>query len=73
MNEWKSPSVELPAEGALVEIRLPGGQRVKPVEYAAGRFWKVRAGTGGHAYEPDGWRAIEPAKRRDDGRTESSN
>lgn len=63
MNEWNDPSAKLPAEGEQVEVRLPGGRRVKPVEFSAGRFWKVRKGSGGHAYMVDGWRSLEAPKK----------
>lgn len=64
MNEWNDPSAKLPAEGEQVEVRLPGGRRVKPVEFSAGRFWKVRKDSGGgHAYVVDAWRALEAPKR----------
>ena len=85
MSEWIDPADKLPAEGELVEVRLPGGRRIKPVEYAAGRFWKVRRGTGGHAYTVDSWRSLDAPKRGrtpeasasenivvDDGRSEST-
>lgn len=58
MNEWKNPADETPAEGEMVEIRLPGGKQVKPVEFSVGRFWKVRKGRGGHTYVVEAWRSL---------------
>ena len=58
MSEWNETSAQLPAEGELVEVRLPGGRKVKPVQYAAGYFWKYREGAGGHTYNVEAWRAL---------------
>ena len=55
MNEWNNPSVKMPAEGDLVEIEISGGRRIKPVQFAAGRFWKIRKGLGGQAYPVVRW------------------
>jgi len=63
MNEWNDPSAALPVEGQHVEVRLVSGQRIKSVEFALGRFWKVRKGAGGHAYSVAAWRSIEAPKR----------
>ena len=59
MTEWNEPSVKSPEEGDLVEIQIPGGGRVKDVEFSDGRFWKVRSGNGGQAYTVDIWRSRE--------------
>ncbi len=60
MSEWNTDlSAKLPAEGEPVEIRIPGGKTIKPVEFSRGRFWKVRKEIGGQAYTVEAWRAIE--------------
>jgi len=63
MKEWNDPSVKTPEEGELVEVRLAGGRCVKPVQFAAERFWKVRQGNGGQAYTVDKWRGIDAPKK----------
>lgn len=67
MSEWIETSAQLPYDGELVEVRLPGGRKVKPVEFAAGRFWKYREGFGGHTYEPEAWRALVSKPREGGG------
>ena len=74
MTEWKDTSEGLPADGELVEVLLVDGRKLKPVEFAAGRFWKFRQGTGGHAHDVMRWRPIEAPvikKGRVDGPAES--
>lgn len=71
MSDWIKVSDGLPQDGEMVdEVRLNTGQIVKRVEFIAGRFWKVRQGNGGHAYDAVAWRTRK--KRADDGRTEST-
>lgn len=72
MSEWTKPSDRLPEDGRMVRVRLVGGQVVKRVEFAAGRFWKVRKGNGGHAYEVEAWGEIDTPKRSRDERSEST-
>ena len=78
MSEWNDLSVKRPAEGEVVDIRLPGGSCIKSVEFSDGRFWKVRKLIGGQAYTVEAWRAIESRKesrekRSADGTDQSSN
>ena len=63
MAEWKKASDSLPNDGDVVDIRLVSGPIVRRVQFAGGRFWKVRKGNGGHAYNVDAWREIVAPKR----------
>jgi len=59
MNEWNDVGVKRPTENEVVEIRVPGGRRIKPVLFSQGRFWKVRKGHGGQAYTVEAWRSLQ--------------
>ena len=59
MREWNDLSVKTPADGDVVDIRVPGGQQINSVGFSDGRFWKVRKAIGGQAYTVEAWRAIE--------------
>ena len=60
MREWNDLSEKTPVQGEVVEIRVPGGRDIKPVQFYNGRFWKVRKeGHGGQAYTVEYWRSIE--------------
>ena len=76
MSEWNDPGAKVPVDGQHVDVRLPDGRLVTGVQYAAGRFWKVRRGQGGHAYDVESWRdqpREEPVKRsRRDGSDEGT-
>lgn len=75
MTEWKKASKALPNDGDVVDIRLASGPIVRRVQFAGGRFWKVRQGNGGHAYNVDAWREIGRPKKQEretDGVSEST-
>lgn len=64
MSEFIKVADGLPADGQIVEIKLMDGRKVKPVEYSAGRFWKVRKERGGHEWiSVEAWREIAAPKR----------
>ena len=69
--EWINATEQLPAEAESVEVRLADGQKIKPVEFAAGVFWRVRQNGGGRAYDVEAWRSIEK-KESASGSTEGS-
>lgn len=71
MKEWNDPSEKLPVDGEHVDVVLIGGRKVAAVEFAAGRFWKVRRNNGGHAYAVEAWREVDRPKRSKDGTAES--
>ena len=58
MSEWHDPSKKLPADGEAVDVRLAEGRIVRKVEFSGGRFWRIRQGNGGQAYNVAAWREI---------------
>jgi len=76
MSDWKNVEKAVPNEDTTVDVELRDGRRVKGVLYSVGRFWKVRKGQGGHAYDVVRWREISVPKKAPvgdiDERTEST-